>query len=539
MAYFGGLTRIIACAALANHAVAGLTTGYKTIASQFSNHTIRVKSWSADDTLLCSGGARHHTGWADIGDSHLFFWLHESRGLIKDAPLLIWFQGGPGGSSLHGMLYENGPCLSDGSDGTKFNPYSWTEHFNVIYLDQPAGVGLSYVGNVSDEASYPSRSDESSFDAVSFIKLIYEAFPEFSGIDLHLTGESYAGRYIPSIASTILDYNDFLTSAPDSTAALSTIPLRSLMLGNPWISPAEQLSSMYDVSCFPYREQFGPHLDTHDCSKVLKVVDRCEAVSRACALGNSDQVLCAHPKDLCQDELVGIFANVSRSYYDRRLRDCPGPQDCYPDIENIARFLNSDKVLQHHLEVSNQTGGRKKQWDMTSPLIEKRYFASGDFYTPGIVDLKKVLDHSRKPGSSNHARAVDILVYVGVADIMCNADGVLGSLQQIKWDGRTQFRAIPWKELSWTASSGGRGGRMKGVPGLWLAEIEEAGHMVPHDQPTSSLRLIETWLEHLEAASAIASNQNIIGDWPKTGHDGSFLNRQMSQAVLGKTNGKI
>ncbi|KAF5502027.1 Pheromone-processing carboxypeptidase kex1 [Colletotrichum aenigma] len=171
-------------------------------------------------------------------------WFHEARHDEQDAPLMIWFQGGPGGSSLHGMLYENGPCLSDGANGTEFNPNSWTEHFNIIYLDQPAGVGFSYVDDYSDKTSYPSRAEESAVDVISFIKLFYEAFPDFADADLHLAGESYAGRYIPSIASTILEYNDFLTSAPDIKAALATIPLRSLMLGNPWISPAEQLVSI-------------------------------------------------------------------------------------------------------------------------------------------------------------------------------------------------------------------------------------------------------------------------------------------------------
>ncbi|KAF6814758.1 carboxypeptidase y [Colletotrichum musicola] len=482
MAFPRWLTRIFACAALANQAVRGVTTttagGYKTIASRFSDNAIRVKSWSADDALLCDGGATHHTGWADIGGRHLFFWFHEARKNKHDAPLMIWLQGGPGGSSLHGMLYENGPCLSDGANGTDFNPYSWTEHFNIIYLDQPAGVGFSYVDKDADDASYPSRVEDSSLDAVAFVRLFHEAFPEFADNDLHLSGESYAGRYIPGIASAILEYNDFLASAPDPEAVASTIPLRSLMMGNPWISPAEQLSSMYDVSCFPYRDKYEPHLDPEDCVKALKVVDRCEAVARACAIGKSDPVLCAQPKTLCQDEFIGIFANVTRSYYDRRLRNCPGPQNCYPDIDQMAGFLSSDKVMREYLEVPTQTGGRKKRWDMSSSLIERRYFESGDFYTPSITDLKKVLDYSKKSSRSEHQRPVDVLVYVGTADIICNADGVLEGLRQISWDGRTSFRAAPWRDLPWTSSSGTRGGRAKATEGLWLVEIEDAGHMV-------------------------------------------------------------
>ncbi|KAF9873263.1 hypothetical protein CkaCkLH20_09076 [Colletotrichum karsti] len=442
---------------------------------------------------------------------------------------MIWFQGGPGGSSLHGMLYENGPCLSDGPDGTKFNPHSWTEHFNIIYLDQPAGVGFSYVDDNSNATSYPSRAEESSLDAVTFIRLFYEAFPAFADVDLHLAGESYAGRYIPSLASTILEYNDFLTSAPDHRLSQHTIPLRSLMMGNPWISPPEQLASMYDVSCVSYRDKFEPHLDPQDCSRALEVVDRCEAVARACALEDNDSVLCALPKKLCQDQYVGIFANVTRSYYDRRLRNCPGPQNCYPDIDEMVGFLSSDEIMRELLEVPAQTGGRKHRWEMSSPLIEKNYFDSGDFYTPAIKDLKKILAHSSKKRAAGSQSLLDVLVYVGVTDIICNADGVLEGLRQIRWEGRTAFRAAQWQDVSWNASSGGRGGRFKGAPGLWLAEIEEAGHMVPHDQPASSLKLVETWLRHLESASAVF---DVVDGGGKSEEKETFSISQPNQTVF-------
>jgi len=60
-------------------------------------------------------------------------------------PILIWFNGGPGCSSLLGFMNEHGPwVLDDDSDlDVKENPYPWIANASMIYLESPAGVGFS------------------------------------------------------------------------------------------------------------------------------------------------------------------------------------------------------------------------------------------------------------------------------------------------------------------------------------------------------------------------------------------------------------
>lgn len=57
---------------------------------------------------------------------HSFFWFFESRKDPHKAPLSIWLNGGPGGSSMMGALSENGPCfVNSDSNSTHLNPWSW------------------------------------------------------------------------------------------------------------------------------------------------------------------------------------------------------------------------------------------------------------------------------------------------------------------------------------------------------------------------------------------------------------------------------
>lgn len=58
------------------------------------------------------GGVPSFAGYAAVNataKNKLFFWYVPAMNGDKDAPLLIWLQGGPGGSSLFGMFAEMGP----------------------------------------------------------------------------------------------------------------------------------------------------------------------------------------------------------------------------------------------------------------------------------------------------------------------------------------------------------------------------------------------------------------------------------------------
>ncbi|CAN6344700.1 unnamed protein product [Urochloa humidicola] len=154
--------------------------------------------------------SRHYAGYVTVDEAHgrrLFYYLVESeRDPAKD-PLVLWLNGGPGCSSFDGFVYEHGPFNfeSGGSAGSlpklHLNPYSWSKVSSVIYLDSPAGVGLSYSNNTSD---YETGDLKTAADSHTFLLKWFQLYPEFLKNPFYITGESYAGVYVPTLSHEVV-----------------------------------------------------------------------------------------------------------------------------------------------------------------------------------------------------------------------------------------------------------------------------------------------------------------------------------------------
>jgi carboxypeptidase D len=134
--------------------------------------------------------------------NRLWFWFFPSSNPAACEEIVIWLNGGPGCSSLDGLFQENGPFLwQPGTYQPIQNPYSWVNLTNVIYIDQPITSGFSQgTLNVTSEVDVASQF-------MGFWKNFLDTF-SMQGYKVFITGESYAGQYIPYIASAMLDTED-------------------------------------------------------------------------------------------------------------------------------------------------------------------------------------------------------------------------------------------------------------------------------------------------------------------------------------------
>jgi hypothetical protein len=109
--------------------------------------------------------------------------------------------GGPGCSSLGGFFQEHGPfVLKNEALEVTLNPYSWNVVANVLYIEQPAGIGFSYPAGAANDAQTAS-------DTVDAIAAFLAFHPELDGRELYIAGESYGGHYVPNTAKAIEVWN--------------------------------------------------------------------------------------------------------------------------------------------------------------------------------------------------------------------------------------------------------------------------------------------------------------------------------------------
>ncbi|PIA27346.1 hypothetical protein AQUCO_08000015v1 [Aquilegia coerulea] len=148
---------------------------------------------------------QQYSGYVILDETNqraLFYYFVEAEIDPVSKPLVLWLNGGPGCSSLGvGAFSENGPFRPSGQVLVR-NEHSWNREANMLYLEAPVGVGFSYstqIETVDDKIT--------ARDNLLFLQRWFDKFPQYKQRELFITGESYAGHYIPQLAELIIQSN--------------------------------------------------------------------------------------------------------------------------------------------------------------------------------------------------------------------------------------------------------------------------------------------------------------------------------------------
>lgn len=310
-----------------------------------------------------------------------FFWFFESRKDPANAPLSIWMNGGPGSSSMIGLLQENGPCIiNDDSNSTRLNPWSWNNEVNMIYIDQPNQVGFSYdipTNGTTDESevtvqdfsdgvpeqnntfyvgTFPSQNPNSTANGTTnaarslwhFAQTWFQEFPAYkpNNSAVSIFTESYGGRYGPAFAAFFEEQNERIANQSISDEGEEyIIHLDTLGIINGCIDLLIQEPSYPE---FAYNNTYG--IEAINQTLYQQALDNfyrpgtgCRALILECqalanegdpnATGNNATVnqACSAANVYCSNEVEAQYINESgRNYYDIAAIDpTPFPPNYY------------------------------------------------------------------------------------------------------------------------------------------------------------------------------------------------------------------
>ncbi|XP_071698768.1 serine carboxypeptidase II-2-like [Rutidosis leptorrhynchoides] len=401
----------------------------------------------------------------------LFYWLTESTEDPASKPLVLWLNGGPGCSSVaFGMAEEVGPFhVNKDGKSVYLNPYSWNNVANLLFLDAPAGVGYSYSNTSSDITS--NGDNRTAADSLQFLLNWLERFPQYKGRDFYLTGESYAGHYVPQLSQAIVRYNKANVGSP--------INIKGYMVGN-------ALTDDYSdhVGLFQFMWAAGMISD----QTYKKANELCDKESFIHPSRECDQITDIADQEMGNIDPYSIFTppcsanGISKRLFRRwhKVGHIGQSYDPCTELHSIVYF-NLPEV-QSALHVYHTNTSRK--WETCSNVVGAHWQDS----PISVLDVHQEL-------ISSGLRA---WIFSGDTDAVIPVTSTRYSI-----DALNLTTISPWR--AWY-QDGQVGGWTQKYEGLTFVTVRGAGHEVPLHKPKQALSLLKSFL----AGTSMAHFEQVI-----------------------------
>ncbi|KAJ8610245.1 hypothetical protein MRB53_038648 [Persea americana] len=409
------------------------------IDGKLENYSMRVKK--VDPSALGVDKVKQYSGYLDDEeeDKHLFYWFFESRNDPKNDPVVLWLNGGPGCSSLTGLFFELGPSFVNKKVGLDYNPFAWNSNASVIFLDQPVNVGYSYSG------SSVSNTVAAGKDVYALLTLFFKQFPEYAKQDFHISGESYAGHYIPVFANEIMSHKN------------RNINLKSLLIGNGLTDGLTQYAYYRPMACGG--GGYPAVLDSSACQSMDNALPRCQSLIQNCY--DSESVFSCVPASIyCNNAMMGPYQRTGQNVYDIRSKCADDSNLCYTELGWIDSYLNKPEVMK-------ALGAEVSKYDSCNFDINRNFLFAGDWMKPY---------HRLVPGL---LEKMPVLIYAWLG----NEAWTLA----LEWPGQKSFNKAALKNLTLADDGKTPIGMVRSSGNLTFLALHGGGHMIPHDQPQASL----------------------------------------------------
>ncbi|KIR43274.1 carboxypeptidase [Cryptococcus deuterogattii 99/473] len=431
----------------------------------------------------------------------LFFVFQPKLGEPSE-DITIWFNGGPGCSSLGGWLQENGRWTwQPGTLQPALNPYSWVNLTNMLWVEQPIGTGFSRGTPKS------TTQEETAQDFIKWFKNFQDVFG-ISNYRIFVSGESYAGRYVPYIGAAMLDEQNTTYYNLSELGALLYDPVigefdvvQRQMTTYPLVEANANLFNFnatvmaelkqYHESC-GFRDYIDKYLQFPPLEKQPPILyNKSDNTSLTCDLFNGAMFL-----EIQVNPCFNVYEINSMCPL---LWDVLGMPTGFSYAPGPVYFNRSDVKAAMHAP-------QDVDWIKCSP---------DPVYVGGDAGPEWQGDLSADPIQNVLPQVIDatnrVLVSNGDYDMATITNGTLLAIQNMTWNGQLGFQAAPSEEVyigiidtQWSAIYEANG--LPGFPGpqttmgiqhyerglMWV-ETFQAGHMQPQYQPRMTYRHLE-WL---------------------------------------------
>lgn len=343
---------------------------------------------------------------------------------------------------MFGLFMENGPFIVTANKTLELRKYSWNKSHNLLYIDNPVGTGFSFTDN---DKGYATNETDVGRDVHTALVQFFKLFPELQGNDFYVTGESYAGKYVPAVSHAIKDYN---------IKAETKINLKGLAIGNGLTDPENQLL-------------YGDYLYQ------LGLID-----------ANGRDLFHQYEqkgRDLIKQKKFEEAFNLFDTLLDGDLIG-------YPSLfKNLTGFDFYFNYLQTH---DTNDSDYMSEWIQRADTRRAIHVGNCTFH----VEDKTVEQHLKADVMQSLAILISdltkhyrVLIYNGQLDIIVAYPLTENYLQNLDWTGAEKYKKAERK--LWFVGSE-LAGYSKTVDNLTEVLVRNAGHMVPSNQPLWALDLI-------------------------------------------------